>query len=153
VGSIVTGFGKTDHACTRIEILFIACYNSHTQALSTHSDTIDIDKVCFYRRLFADPIKSRRTITDPVGPLGGFNKVACGLKLFHLMSALLVIWSGLLWPSVWPTVYTTWSPVSEGIINPPTLPLHPSHPLICGIHDISGSVQNKSQNQPVHTVS
>jgi len=44
----VTGFGKTDHVRTRIEILFIACYNSHTQALSAHSGTIDIDKkVCF----------------------------------------------------------------------------------------------------------
>jgi len=74
----VTGFGKTDHVRTRIEIHFIACYNSHTQALSRHSDTIAIDKkVCFYRWLFANPIRPCRTITDPVGPLGGFNKVAC----------------------------------------------------------------------------
>jgi len=37
----------------------------------------------------------------------------------------------------------------------PTLPtpLPPAaHPLICGIRDISGSVQNKSQNQRVHLV-
>jgi len=89
----VTGFGKTNHARTRIEIDFIACYNSHTQALSRHNDTIAIDKkVCFYKWLFADPIKPCRTITDSVGLLGGFNKVACGPKLFHLMSALLVVW-------------------------------------------------------------
>jgi len=115
-------------------------------------------KVCFYRWLFADPIKPHRTNTDPVKPLGCINRVTCGAKLFQLMSALLVVWSGLLWPSVWPTVYTTWLPMSEGIINPPTLPflpaypLLPAHPLICGICDISGSVQNISQNQPVHPV-
>jgi len=86
----VTGFGKTDHVRTRIEINFIACYNSHTQALSRHSDTTAIDKkACFYRRLFANPIKPCRTITGPVGPLGGFNKMACGPKLFHSASALL----------------------------------------------------------------
>jgi len=54
----VTGFGKTVPNRTRIEIYFIAYYNSYTQGLSRHSDTIAIDKrVCFYRRLFADPMK------------------------------------------------------------------------------------------------
>jgi len=125
----VTGFGKTIPVCTRIEIHFIAYYNSHIQGLSRHSDTIAIDKkVCFYRWLFADPIKPHRTNTDPVGPLRCVNRVACGAKLFHLTSALLVVWSGLLWPSVWPTVHTTWSPVSEGIVNPPILPLYSPHP-------------------------
>jgi len=132
-----------------------AYYNSHTQALSRHSDTIAIDKkVYFYRWLFANPIKPHRTNTE--GLLGCINRVACGPKLFHSTSALLVVWSGLLWPSVWPTVHTTWSPVSENIINPYTLPLHSphplTHPLICDICDISSSVQNISQNQPVHPV-
>jgi len=63
-----------------------------------------------------------------------------------------MVWLGLLWPSVWPTVHTTWSPVSESIVNPLTLPLHPSHPIFWGIHDIAGRVQNISQNQPVHPV-
>jgi len=122
-------------------------YNSHTQGLSIHSDTIVIDKkVCFYRRLFANPMKPCWTNSDLVGPLGCINRVACGPKLFHLMFTLLMVWSGLLWAPVWPTVHTTWSPVSEGIVDPPT------HPFICGIHDISGSVQNISQNQPVHPV-
>jgi len=123
----VTGFGKTVPVCTRIEIHFIANYNSHTQALSRHSDTIVIDKqVCFYRWLFANPIKSCRTNTVPVGPLGCINRVACGPKLFHLTFALFVVWSGLPWPSVWPTLHTTWLPVSESIVNPPTLPT-PTH--------------------------
>jgi len=125
----VTGFGKTVPVHTRIEIHFIAYYNSHTQGLSRHSDTIVIDKkVCFYRQLFANPMKPCWTNSDPVGPLGCINRVACGPKLFHSMSALLMVWSGLLWASVWPTVHTTWSPVSESIVNPPTLPLHPPHP-------------------------
>jgi len=73
-----------------------------------HSDTIAIDKkICFYRWLFADLIKPPKTNTDPVGPLGCINRVICGPKLLHLMSVLLVVWSGLLWPSVWPTVHTT----------------------------------------------
>jgi len=125
----VTGFGKAIPVCARIEIHFIAYYNSHTLGLSRHSDTIAIDKkVCFYRQLFADPIKPCRTNSDPVGPLGYINRVTCGPKLFHLTFTLLVVWSGLLWPSVWPTVYTTWLPVSEGIVNPPVLPFHPPHP-------------------------
>jgi len=58
----VTGFGKTDHECTRFEIHFIACYNSHTQALSRHSDTTAIDKkVCFYRWLLP-------TLSSHAGP-------------------------------------------------------------------------------------
>jgi len=140
------------------ELKFIAYYNSHTQALSRHSNTIAIDKVCFYRQLFADPIKLCRTITDPMGPLGGINRVECGPKLFHFTSALLMVWSGLLWPSVWPTVHITLSAVSIGIINPPTLSLHlphplpPSSPLICITHDIAGYVQSISQIQPVHQI-
>jgi len=117
----VTGFGKTVPVHTRIEINFIAYYNSYTQALSRHSNTIAIDmKVCFYRQLFADPIKPHRTNTDPVGPLGCINRVPCDPKLVHSMSTLLVVWLGLLWPSVWPTVHTTWSAVSTGIVNPST---------------------------------
>jgi len=40
----VTKFGKTIPVHTKIEIHFIAYHNSHTQALSRHSDTIAIDK-------------------------------------------------------------------------------------------------------------
>jgi len=92
----VTGFGKMGCVHTRIVIHFIAYYDSHTQALPRHSDTIAIDKkVCFYIWLLADPIKPRRTNTDPVGSLGCINRVACGAKLFHSMSALLrSLWYG-----------------------------------------------------------
>jgi len=68
IPSFVTGFGKTVPVHTRIEIHFIAYYNSHTQGLSRNSNTIAIDKkVCFYRRLFANPIKPCRTNSDPMG--------------------------------------------------------------------------------------
>ena len=77
----MTGFGKMGHVCTRIKIHFIAYYNSHTQALSRHSDTIAIDK-----------------------------------------ESLLL--------------QTAFS----------------CSPLTCGTRDISGCVQNISQNQPVHPV-
>jgi len=43
----VTGFGKTVPVRTKIEIHFIAYYNSHTQALSRHSDTIEIRRSTF----------------------------------------------------------------------------------------------------------
>jgi len=87
----VTGFEKTFHVHTRIEIHFIAYYNSHTQALSRHSDAIAIDKqVCFYKRLFANPVKSWRTIIDAVRPLRGINRVAWGSILSHCTSAQLM---------------------------------------------------------------
>jgi len=127
----VTGFAKTLHVCTRIEIHFIAYCNSHTCALFRHNNKAGIDKlVCFYRQPVFDPVKSWRTIMDPVRPLRGINRVAWGPILSHCMPAQLMVWSGLLWPSVWPTVHTTWSPVSESIVNPPSLPLNslPTHP-------------------------
>jgi len=40
----VTGFAKTLHVCTRIEIHFIAYYNSHTRALSRHNSKTGIDE-------------------------------------------------------------------------------------------------------------
>jgi len=155
----VTGFEKIVHVCTRIEINLIAYCNSHTSALSRHNNKTGVDKqVCFYRWPVIDPVKSRRTIMDPVRPLRDINRVACGPILSYCTSAKLVIWSGLLWPSVWLTVHITWSPVYESIVNPPTFPLHPPYllpihpPLICAIRDIAGCFQNFSQNQPVQSV-
>jgi len=125
---------------------WIAFYNGHTSALSRHSNKTAIDKqVYFYRLPFVNPVRSRRTIIDPVRPLRGINRVAWDPFLFHCTSAQLVVWSRLLWPSVWPTVHTIWSAMSTGIVNPPT---HPSHPLKCGTCDVAGCVQNVSQNQP-----
>lgn len=125
----VTGFAKTLQLRTRFEIHFIAYYNSHTHALSRHNNKTGIDKlVCFYRRPVFDPVKSWRNTMDPVRPLRSINRVAWGPILSHCMPARLVAWWGLLWPSAWPTVHTTWSPASESIVNPPTLPLHPPHP-------------------------
>jgi len=103
----VTGFVKTIHVCTRIEIHFIAYCNSHTHALSRHNNKTCIDKqVSFYRQPVVDPIKPWRTaIIEPVRPLRDVNGVVWGPILSHCMYAWLVVWSGLLWPSVWPAVY------------------------------------------------
>jgi len=121
---------KTLHFHTRIEIHFIAYCNSHTHALSRHNNKTGIDKqVCSYRQPVVDTVKLQRTIIDPVRPLRSINRVAWGPILFHCTPARLMVWSGLLWPSDWPTVHTTWSPVSNGIVNPPTCPLQPAHPL------------------------
>jgi len=143
----VTRFVKTLHIWTRFEIHFNSYCNSHTCAQSRHNNETSIDKqVCFYRRLVVNSDKSRRTIIDSVRTLRGINGVAWSPILFHCTSARLVVLSGLLWPSVWPTVHTTWLPVSESIVNRPTLPstLPPTHPLIHGIHDIAGCFQNVS---------
>jgi len=90
---IVTGFAKTLHVCTRIEIHFIAYCNSHTRALSRHNNKTGIHKqVCFYRRPIIDPVKSRKTIIDPVRPLRGINRVAWSQIMSHCTSARLMIW-------------------------------------------------------------
>jgi len=144
----VTGFQKMGHVHTRIEIHYITYNNSHTQTLTRHNNKIAINiKVCFYRWLFTNPIKPCRTNRDPVESLGCINMVVCSPKLFHSTSALFVVWSGLLWPSVWPTVYTTWSPVSEGNVNPPTHPpsylWHPWYFRLCSKH-LSKSASSSS---------
>ena len=80
----MTGFGKTDHPRTKIEIHFIAEYNSHIPALHRHSDNTAIDgHVCFYWRLFADPVKPCRAKTDPLVLLRSINKTAWGVKLLE----------------------------------------------------------------------
>jgi len=141
----VTGFEKTLHVRTRIEIYFIAYCNSHTCALSRHNNKSGINKqVCFYRWLVVDPVKSRRTIIDPVRPLKGINRVAWGQILFHCMSAWLVILSGLLWPSVWPIVHTTWWSVSNGIVNPPT-PLYVAFVILQAVFKMSLKTSQSNQ--------
>jgi len=84
----VTGFVKTLHVCTRIQIHFIAYCNSHTCVLSRHNKKTGIDKqACFYGWPVVDPVKSRRTIIDPVRTLRGINTVAwvqfCPIVLLH----------------------------------------------------------------------
>jgi len=88
----VTGFEKPIHVRTRIEIHFISYCNSHTGTLSRHNNKTGIDKqVCFYKRLVVDPVKSQRTIIDPVRTLRGINRVAWGPILSHCMSAQIVV--------------------------------------------------------------
>ena len=49
----VTGFAKTQHNVARTEIHFIAWHESHTLALSRHTDDRTKDnQVCFHRQHF-----------------------------------------------------------------------------------------------------
>jgi len=152
----VTGFVKTLHVCTRIEIHFIVYCKSYTHVLSRHNDKTGIDKqVCFYRRPVVDPVKSWRTIIDPVRLLWDINRVA--------------------WVQICPIIHLCGSWYSQGycghqsgplctqlghlylmalLTHPPNHPLHLPHPstIIRGTHDIAGCFQSILQNQPVQPV-
>ena len=58
-----------------------------TMGLKHYPDTVTYvcvaidDRVCFYRRLFSDPQKPLTVTIEPVGLLGGINKVAWCTKL------------------------------------------------------------------------
>jgi len=112
----------TGHVCTRIEIHFIAYYNSHTQTLSRHSVTIGIGKkVCFSKR----PLPTLSSHAGPTQTLCGQWGALIGWPVVPNCSTrcLFSSWYGqvccehLSGPS---TVCTTWSAVSTGIVNPPT---------------------------------
>ena len=55
----MTGFAKTRHNVARTEIhfIYIAWHESHTLALSRHTDDGAKDnQVCFHRQHFSDPV-------------------------------------------------------------------------------------------------
>jgi len=115
------------------------------------------EQVCFYRRPVFDPVKSRRTIMDPVRLLRGINGVAWGPILSHCTAARLVVWWGLYCGHLSGPLCTQLGRLclKASLTHPPSpSPPPPARgpPLTCGIRDISGSAQNKSQNQPVHPV-
>jgi len=142
----VTGFGKTGHVHTRIEIHFIAYYNGHTQALSRHSDTISIDKkVCFYRRL----LPTLSSHAGPSQPLWDHWRALIGWAVVTNCSTWRLVWSGWM-EEVGGLVnnasrYSQPSCVHRGPDRWPQHP-HPPHPLIHGTHDIAGFVQNLSKS-------
>jgi len=106
VAIYVTGFAKTLHVCATWRF-FTNPVTYMLIATSRHNNKTGIDKqVCFYRWLVVNPVKSWRTIIDPVRPFRGINRVAWGPILSHCTSAQLMVWSGLLWPSVWPAVHS-----------------------------------------------
>jgi len=154
----VTGFGKTVHVRTRIEIHFIAYYNSHTQALPRHSNKTAIDKkVCFFAyRLLLTLLSHKKTNTDPVGPLKGIKKVTCTLwsqtvqlnvcSPRGMVRGYCVHLSGLLCSLLGQLCLLTL------LTHSPSPPSHTRPSLICGTCDIAGYVQKISQNHSVHQV-
>ena len=63
---------KTEQIVTRTEIQII------------HSCTVKKHQVCFHRWLFADPVKPRRYIIGPVGPLGTTSQNWWGARLLPM---------------------------------------------------------------------
>jgi len=126
--------------CILEKLKSILC-NSHTQALSRHSDNIAIDKqVCFYRPVaFCQPCQSMKKQNRSHGTTRGINGSQAA-PLNVCLSAQLVVWPGLLWLFVWPTGHAAWSAVSTSSANS-----LPTHPLIHGTCDIAGCVQKVSK--------
>ena len=107
----------------KLEICFI---NSHTQALSRHSNNTAMDnQVCFIWRLFDNPVKPQNN-TDTVRPLRGINKMAWGAKLLQMSATTCGIVKSLCdCRFLWPTgVHNLASCLA--VLNQPT------HPLIRG---------------------
>ena len=76
----VTGFAKTIPKATKGEIQITAILHSGTIQIHQVYMTVD-GQVCFYRQLFADPVKPRGCTTGPLLPLRGTNKTVCSAKL------------------------------------------------------------------------
>jgi len=105
---------------------FIAFYNSRTHALSRHSNKTAIDKqVCFYRWPFVNPVKSQKTILNPVRSLRDINRVIWGPFLFHCTYVYSA--RGMIRAAVAICLAHCAHnrlAVSTGIVNPPSYP-HP----------------------------
>jgi len=74
-------------------------YNSHSQAASRKSDKIAINKqVCFLPTL-SNCVKPKQILWGHWGVLIGWSVVLnCSTGRLFMQ---LMVWSGLLWPSVW----------------------------------------------------
>ena len=108
-------------------------------------------QVCFYRQLFADPVKPSWCITGPVGPLGSTNQNWLGAKLlpmailiYHVVCVhrccLFRAQHHCLWPNSREDLSSTCPP------TPTTpAPLPTTHPLISTICDITGVVKTNSK--------
>ena len=85
----VTGFAITVHKYTRDEIQITAAELYIEATLSHYPDTLssymDVDgQVCYYRQLFANPVKPQGCTTGPLVPLRGTIKTVCSAKLLAM---------------------------------------------------------------------
>ena len=107
-------------------------------------------QVCFHRWLFANPVKPRRCITGPVGPLGSTNQNWLGAKLLPM--AVLIYPVVCVHPCrlLKTQHHCLWSNGRENLLSacPPT----PTHsPLISDTRGITGVVKNCPKKPAVNT--
>ena len=109
-------------------------------------------QVCFHRRLFSDPVKPQRCITEPVRPLDGINKDVGGAKLLLTTTSAYPVHCACICPllkiqhhCLCPNGRCNLPPAS----HPPPPPLPPTHPLIHTIPDITVAVKKVAQNPAV----
>ena len=150
----VTEFAKTQHNPARTEIHFIALHESHTLALSRHTnDRAKDSQICFHRQHFSDPV----------------NPWHWG-ALIRLHSVKLLPTTVLAWQVHFGyfcvLLNIQWlCPCAHGWFNSPSAshhphcphpllsarphPLPPAHLLLYLIHDIGGVQEKLSQNPAV----
>ena len=95
-------------------------------------------QVCFHRKLFANPVKPQRCITEPVGPLDGINKDVGGAKLLLTTTSVYPVDCACFCPLL-NTQHHCLCP--NGRCNPPSASHPPTHLLIHTIPDITVAVK------------
>ena len=140
----VTWFAKTQNNPTRTEIQIMAWHESHTPALSRHTNgRATNSQVCFHRHHFCDPVNSWQSTMESVVPLGHTNKAMFGIKLLLATIPAWQVNCGCLCNTQWLLFCSNvWK-------NPPSAP-HP--PPIYWIHDI-GEAWKKVPEIPAALVS
>ena len=141
----VTGFMKTDPNHTRTEIFSLP---KNTLILPRCTKHMAKDgQVCFYRRLFADPVNPQRCTTEPVKPLHGTNKDVSCAKLLLMTTSVYLVNRACSCPLL-KTQHHCLCPNRS--CNPPLasqtpLPLTPTHSFIHTTCDITVTVLKNQQ--------
>ena len=153
IALFVTWFAKTRNNPARTEIQIMAWHESHTPALSRHTNGRATDRrVCFHRHHFCDPINSWQSTMECVVPLGRTNKATLGYKL---PSATVPAWQvncGCLCTSMNIQWLLFCSNVWKSPPAAPHPPPPPTHPPIYWIQDI-GEAWKKVSEIPAASVS
>ena len=80
--TIVTWFAKTHNNPAKTKIQIMAWHESHTPALSRHTNGRAINsQVCSHRHHFCDPVNSWQSSMECVVPLGRNDKATLGIKM------------------------------------------------------------------------
>ena len=123
----MTWFAKIRNNPARTEIQIMAWHESHTPALSRHTNgRATNSQVCFHRHHFCDPVNSWQSTMECVVPLGRTNQ---GHTWYETAVSDRTGLAGKLWLSVHFNEHTMAVFCSNVWKNPPTAP-HPPPPPI-----------------------